>query len=204
MRCWKRQVNNALQTFCKVALLLAAIAFVNAAVAAEPNITILETLHYPEYSEISAAFDLVEEQEEALRNGVMLTFSWRYQFVESRAWLWDKVLAEFTGRRRLIYRAFTKQYVVEDLPADKRTVFPTLADALDGLSRFALPTLVGDQPTSPARRFRIWLDIGELPPPLRLPAHLSAQWQLDSDWHNWDAPGEAGYDEAQSTGQVGG
>lgn len=75
------------------------------------------------------------------------------------------------------YAPLQERYLLEhqDRPARAFAFQPNLLDALENPPPVAVPAGAGWQ-------LRVRLRIRHLPPPLRLPARLDAEWKLNSGW----------------------
>lgn len=95
--------------------------------------------------------------------------------------MWDT-----EGRVRLDYRSLSRRYSLVDPAVGRQQSFPDLGQALAamGTLRQLLPPLAAvlAQAREPALRFRMYLEIGALPPALRLPGYLDPAWRIDSGW----------------------
>jgi hypothetical protein len=126
---------------------------------------------------------------EALHNGVVLTYAWRLELMDADGSPWQGRRWLDTGSLSLSYRSFTQWYTLSHLSTQQNKDYPDLESAQQAMQTVQLPVHIPDElmtEISPYRfRFRIYLDINQLPPPLRLPAHMSSTWRLDSGWHEW-------------------
>lgn len=129
--------------------------------------------------------------EEALENGVPLTFELQIQMIKKNRWLWDVVEAEHVRVRELQYHALSRSYQVKDINEGSQANYSRLDDAL-----IAAGTVEGllftSEPLEPDRsyiiRLRGSLDIESLPTPVRLLAYVSAGWDMSSEWYAWPLP----------------
>lgn len=134
------------------------------------------------------AIQLSSGVEEALENGVPLTFELQIQLVKKHDWLWDVVEAEHVRVRELQYHALSRSYQVRDINEGTQANYSRLDDALvatgtvDGLLFTSVP-LEPDQ--TYIIRLRGSLDIESLPTPVRLLAYVSAGWDMNSEWYAW-------------------
>jgi hypothetical protein len=134
------------------------------------------------------AIHLSSGAQEALDNGVPLTFELQIQLVRKHTWLWDKVEVEHVRVRRLQYHALSRSYQVKDVNKGTQANYSRLDDAL-----VAAGTVDGlpftDAPLKPDRsyviRLRGSLDIESLPTPVRLLAYVSEDWNMNSEWYAW-------------------
>lgn len=125
----------------------------------------------------------------ALRNGVPLTLAAHLQVQRPRRWWPDDTLTEEWLRYRLRYHALAKLYQVETEESGIQQNFVSLPAALGALGRIRhLLDLKADQvflgQTYPVR-LRVFLDLEELPLPLRTVAYFTPGWHLTSKWHSW-------------------
>ncbi len=135
------------------------------------------------------AFKLNSTHQEALQNGVPLTFHWDMEVIHRRPWMWDHTVARLKQRFRLEYNALTRQYVVVNLNSGELRSFFNQANAVEFLGQVQdFPLLDASLLVKGERyfaRLRARLDIEALPTPLRLVAYLSGQWQLEGEWYLW-------------------
>jgi hypothetical protein len=128
---------------------------------------------------------------DALHNGVTLRYEWRLQIHDADAAPWDAPISEVEGTIEVVYRTLTRAYSLTGPVPDQRVALPDVAAVEAALATLDVPLDPGGlkRPESGGEaRFRIELDVSVLPPPLRLPAHLSAAWRQDSGWHSWPMP----------------
>lgn len=120
---------------------------------------------------------------EALHAGVAIRYAWVAQWRGSEGLLGAPTLATHQGQLQIDYRSFTQWYTLSGTTARTPMALPDLPHAESAMGRVRLP-LESLEPPPDARglRVRIALDVGALPPTLRLPAYLSADWHQDSGW----------------------
>jgi hypothetical protein len=126
---------------------------------------------------------------EAMHSGVPIRYVWSLELLGEDRWPSPRKLAERDGYLEIGYRSVTRWYTLEGLNPNNPIALPDIEEAERVLGQMKLPLTDLDWPT-PVRmaRFRIELDVGNLPPPLRLPAYLSEQWRRDSGWYHWQPP----------------
>ncbi len=133
-------------------------------------------------------FRLSAVAEDALANGVPLTVIIDIDIRRQRNWLWDESILTHQERRRLAYDSLTTRFVVTNTNAKIVRSFNDLTAALRGLGDLrdlplVLPTLaVGERYNG---RLRTRLDLTALPGPLRTNSLFSSDWQLESEWYQW-------------------
>lgn len=146
------------------------------------------------YSDIKMS----EEQAAALKNGIPLTFNYEIKIMEQGRWGFRSLYDERKLPYTLKYHGLSKQYVVRDEHNQQQKSYPTLTLALAQIEQIKIEGFGEDlYHHYDARhgrvgglyqgRARLRLDIEALPAPLRIPAYLSSQWRLNSDWFvfNW-------------------
>jgi hypothetical protein len=132
---------------------------------------------------------------EALHNGVTLTYAWQLELMDADGSPWQGRRWLDQGTLNVSFRSFTRWYTLAQQPSAQNSVYPDLEHTYRALESLSVPVHIPPElmvPASPYRfRFRIYLDTNELPPPLRLPAQMNSDWQLDSGWHEWWPPPES-------------
>ncbi|GAA5099334.1 hypothetical protein GCM10023338_12700 [Wohlfahrtiimonas larvae] len=139
---------------------------------------------------IEATIKMSNEQIEILQNGISLTFSYTFVVEEKVGLVWlegdnKQTIYDYT----ISYNALTQQYVVESHKKRRYENFPTLSLALAYIAEPKNMSIkIIDREPNRAYRggVRLKLDINELPTPLRIPAYLSKEWNLDTGWKYWE------------------
>lgn len=130
-----------------------------------------------------------DEVLEALDNGVPITVAFEAEVKQRREYIWDKTIAERSWLFQLRYHSLTQRHEIIDLATGDLHSYRARHAALIALGQVhGLPlidTELLDPQAGHLARLRVGIDIEALPAPLRLPAYLSAQWDLDSDWYEW-------------------
>lgn len=129
--------------------------------------------------------------QEALENGVPLTFELQAQLVRKHEWLWDSVVVERVLVRQIEYHALSRSYLVKDTTTGTQGNYSRLDDAL--LAAGTIEKLkLASQPLKSGKRYEIRLrgslDIEALPTPVRLFAYMSSGWDMNSEWYSWPLP----------------
>ena len=143
---------------------------------------------------LSMKSDIVmsDEQEQMLLNGIPLTFVYDIRIQERGFWsFWHGNNYAKEIRYLLFYHGLSKQFVVRDIETKKQHSYPTLSLALLSIS---MPTNIEFRITDDngihiehfKGQAKLWLDIEALPTPLRIPAYLSKNWWLNSNWLQWE------------------
>ena len=161
--------------------------------AADPGIFQLEDAHTWRTEEgdyLGAQFEifLSSGAEEAVKNGVPLTFEFQVQVVKKNTWLWDSVEIELVRYRQLRYHALSESYQVKDVSAGSQGNYRRLDDALRAVGNLQSLLLSGETLDSELNyqiRLRGSLDIESLPTPVRLIAYVSSAWDMTSKWYSW-------------------
>lgn len=135
---------------------------------------------------LSADFDVVlsRKLQEALDKGLPLKFAVDFRLLKPR-WYWaDEESIEVSYPVTLSYHALTRNYRL--VTPNNTLNTPSFKDALDAMSHVKNWTVI------PADRIRwgqsyraqvrLRLDVNELPKPFQISALVSSQWDLSSDW----------------------
>jgi hypothetical protein len=134
------------------------------------------------------AIQLGSGVEEALENGVPLTFELQIQLVRKNDWLWDVVETEHVRVRELQYHALSRSYQVRDVNEGTQANYSRLDDALIAtgtVDSFLFTSVPLDPDRTYIIRLRGSLDIESLPTPVRLLAYVSEGWDMNSEWYAW-------------------
>lgn len=135
------------------------------------------------------AFDLNPRLEEAVAKGVVLYFVADFELNRSR-WYWlDEKVVSRNQTLRLSYHALTRQYRLST--GGLHQSYATLSEALRAIThlrnwlvieRNDKSLKVGD---SLQAALRLRLDLNQLPRPFQISALGNRDWNLASDWKNW-------------------
>ena len=132
---------------------------------------------------------LSDEALNALNNGVPLTIQLNLEVIRIRRFLPDDVDAELDLRYELEYRPLSQRYIVRNLNSANQDSFATLYSALNSLGRIETLPIVDDAILDPDSRYRMrlqaLLSTQQYPAPLRILFFWRDQWQLKSDWFEW-------------------
>jgi len=130
--------------------------------------------------------------EEALHKGIPLEIVVEVRVIQHRWWWANKVISDWDLRRRLLFHALSRQYIVTRLfPADAPQSFSTLEQALIDLGRLddVKLLLTARKTFYPDARylveFRARLNIEALPALMRPLAYVTPSWRLSTGWHQW-------------------
>lgn len=143
---------------------------------------------------LSMKSDIVmsDEQAQMLLNGIPLTFVYDIRIKEKGFWsFWNGNNYTKEIRYLLFYHGLSKQFVVRDIETKKQHSYPTLSLALLSIStptniEFRIEDDKGIYIDHFTGQAKLWLDIEALPTPLRIPAYLSKNWWLNSNWFKWE------------------
>jgi len=137
----------------------------------------------------TVAFAFSKDALEALDNGVPLTIVTHIQIRRTDAWMWEDSLLDLQLRRAIRYRPLSKRYEVYQLPGTSGREFVTREAAIRALGELSDQRLVEPKSLDPERAYevqmKVFLDIEELPLPLRPMAYLAPSWKLSSGWKKW-------------------
>ncbi len=135
-------------------------------------------------------FRLTEEADKALHHGIPLEIHTHFQLRLKREWLWDKTISEKEIIYKLEHRPLTKSFLTINLNTGIRNSYSNLDAALSYINSvskmelFDQSMLLKDK--NYIARIRTFLDIGALPSPMRPQAYFSSNWDMSSDWHEWN------------------
>lgn len=134
-------------------------------------------------------FDMSETALEALDNGVPLIIVFHIQVRRAKAWLWEDSLLDMQLRYAIRYKPLSERYEVYRLPGTKGKDFVTREAAIRALGELTDIPLVSRDELAPNEEYevqiKVFLDIEELPLPLRPAAYLKPSWKLSSGWSKW-------------------
>jgi len=129
---------------------------------------------------------------EALDNGVPLTLEVHIRLRGVDDWVWDRSLIDQRLRYLIRYKPLSERYLVSSLPSDGDTGldYVTRDAAIAALGRIDGLQLVSRERLRKAGgTFKLWvkafLNVEELPLPLRPIAYLFPAWKLSSGWTQW-------------------
>lgn len=143
---------------------------------------------------LNSRFDLKlsARAEEALQKGIPLEIVFEVKMLQHRWWWTNKVISDWNVRRRLLFHALSRQYVVSSLyPPAAAQSFGSLDQALLHLGRLedVKLQLTARKQFYPEARYlielRAWLDIEALPALMRPLAYATPSWRLKSGWQRW-------------------
>ncbi|MBK1718218.1 DUF4390 domain-containing protein [Thiocystis violacea] len=141
------------------------------------------------YLSASVDFDFSETALEALDHGVPLTIVFHVQVRRSDAWLWEDSLLDQQLRYAIRYKPLSERFEVYRLPGTKGRDFVTRDAAIRALGEFVDLELVPLDTLKPDTDYevgiKVFLDVEELPLPLRPMAYLKPSWKLSSGWSQW-------------------
>lgn len=174
-------------------LLLIAIAGPALAVASEGELRLHRVDSYlrDDVYLLNASADILlpDEPKQALESGVPLVFVVEIELQRTRKWLPNAVQHLVEQRYRLSFHGLSRSYRVENLNTGVRDSFRSLASALWHIGTLHDFPLIDRVLLRESRNYlgaiRYYLDLSELPLPLRPQAYLSSQWRFESEVLTW-------------------
>jgi hypothetical protein len=125
----------------------------------------------------------------ALDSGVALTIELNLEIIRVRRFMPDAVDATLNLQYELEYRPLSQRYIVRNLNSGEQDSFATLFSALNNLGRVQGLPILDDSLLDPDAQFRVrlraMLSTKQYSAPLRLLFFWRGQWQLKSDWYEW-------------------
>lgn len=132
---------------------------------------------------------LSDEALDALNNGVPLTIELALEVIRVRRFMPDAEEASLDLRYALEYRPLSQRYIVRNLNSSTQDSFATLYSALNSLGRIDDLPVVDDAILDPDSDYRMRLQAvlstRQYPAPLRMIFFWRDQWQLKSEWFEW-------------------
>ncbi len=132
---------------------------------------------------------LSSEALRALEAGVPLTIEMQLELLRQRRFNFDAVDAELTIRFELEYRPLSQRYILRNLNSGNQESFATLYSALNTLGRVQNLPIIDEALLAPDKRYRgrlrALLNTQQFPAPLRIVFFWRDQWQLKSEWFEW-------------------
>ena len=141
--------------------------------------------------ELDARLQLVlsDEALDALDSGVSLTIELRIELIRERRYLLDSTDAELSFRYELEYRPLSQRYIIRNINSGNQDSFATLYSPLNNLGRIQKLPIIDDSVLEAGAdyrgRLRASLSLQQYPAPLRLIYFWRDEWQLESDWFEW-------------------
>lgn len=138
----------------------------------------------------SISYPLTPRVQEALENGVPITFFQEIQLIERTPllwdwWQWDETIWSAEIRYELRYHDLSQQYMLHSPETDNHRNFTTLASALTAMgniTNLTLPPALTNAADGRILRLRSGIDLTALPSPMRPGAMISSKWDLTSPW----------------------
>lgn len=126
---------------------------------------------------------------EALANGVPLTVNVHIQLRRAKAWVWEGNLVDEQLRYAVRYKPLSERYFVWRLPSSQGKSYVTREAAIAALGELPTLELLHLDQIDPGKdyviRLQAYLDIEQLPVPLRPIAYLHPGWKHSSGWTSW-------------------
>ena len=133
---------------------------------------------------------LSSEALNALNSGVPLTIELQMQLIRKRRLYLDSMDAELAVRFELEYRPLSQRYIVRNLNSGDQDSFATLYSALNNLGRIQRLPVIDESLLIPGKdyraRVRALLATEQYSAPLRLLFFWRDEWQLKSEWFEWN------------------
>ena len=133
---------------------------------------------------------LSSEALNALNSGVPLTIELQMQLIRKRRFYIDSMDAELAVRFELEYRPLSQRYIVRNLNSGDQDSFATLYSALNNLGRVQRLPVIDESLLIPGKsyraRVRALLATEQYSAPLRLLFFWRDEWQLKSEWYEWN------------------
>ena len=133
---------------------------------------------------------LSDESNDALTSGVPIRIALELEVIRVRRFIPDAVDVNLDLQYELEYRPLSQRFLVRSVTTGEQESFATLYSALNNLGRLqGVPIVAASELNDDARyrlRLRALLSTRQYPAPLRMLFFWRDQWQLESDWYEWD------------------
>ena len=139
--------------------------------------------------DIAEQYTLTPKLQEALENGVPLTFVTQINMQQENDWRWNTSIMELDVTKVLSYQPLADQYRVDDLHQKIWQMYATQEAALRALGEIRDLTLIEERLLEKGKRYFVNVqtqhDVGALPLPLRPMAYALPAWHLSSKLWEW-------------------
>lgn len=130
-------------------------------------------------------YNLSPTAKDALHKGISLT--WRVLIkVKQQGLIWDKTVDSIEIEYRIQNHALLNLYSIKQMDSGERSVFSSLAAALDSISNIRdIPIQLDQLNKSNYIAVKVDFKREALPVPLRPFSYFDSQWALSSQWTVW-------------------
>jgi len=133
---------------------------------------------------------LSDEANDALTSGVPIRIALELDLIRQRRFLPDATETNLDLQYELEYRPLSQRYLVKSVNSGEQESFATLYSALNSLGRLQDVPIVAEDVLEDGSRYRFrlraLLSTRQYPAPLRMLFFWRDQWQLRSEWYQWD------------------
>lgn len=137
-------------------------------------------------------YHLSPQANEALQNGVPLFWQIKIKLQQQHDVWFNKTFSTSVLRYRLQYHALLNMYRVKNENTGETRNFSTLTAALNVMATLRDFSLTLKENLLPNAHYlvaiKVFFEDEELPLPLQTQMIANPQWQLSSDWTQWDLP----------------
>lgn len=132
------------------------------------------------------AIELSENVEEAIHNGIPLTFICEYAILEERVLMrWKK---RYASHQFLVtHHALTNSYLVSSRPEAAPKIFRSVNEATAFVAQQAQTIFRQYHSQKSSYQMRVRLSKTELPSPIRFNAFITKDWDINSGWKSWQS-----------------
>ena len=142
--------------------------------------------HYELNADID--YQLSPVAKEALQKGIALTWSVLIK-VEQQGRVWNSSVQSLAIEYQIQNHALLNLYSIKRLSTGERSVFSSLAGALNFISKMRRVVIVDKQLIQPDKQYHVAVKVKfkheALPVPLRPFSYFNSQWALSSYWILW-------------------
>ncbi len=142
--------------------------------------------HYELNADID--YQLSPVVKEALQKGIALTWAVLIK-VEQQGYVWNSSVQNLQLEYQIQNHALLNLYSIKKLSTGERSVFSSLAGALNFISKMRGVVIVDKQLIQPDKQYHVAVKVEfkheDLPVPLRPFSYFDSQWALSSHWTLW-------------------
>jgi len=132
------------------------------------------------------AIELSDNVEEAIHNGIPLTFICEYAIPEERLLVrWKR---RYASHQFLVtHHALTNSYLVTNRPEAAPKIFRSVNEAMGFVAQQAQTFFRRYHSQKSGYHMRVRLSKTELPSPIRFNAFIAKDWDLNTGWKSWQS-----------------
>ncbi len=143
-------------------------------------------LYLDSYSEIL----LTKEAYNALLHGISFQIHADFELFTKNHWLFKNIIANKKLKYKLEHKPLTENFLITDLSTGIKSYYKNVDHALKSISNINKMKLLNknklDKKKNYIARIKFYLSIDSLPSPMRPRAYFSSDWNISSNWYEWE------------------